>query len=826
MPALQVTTDMRTFRMAALILLMTACTLRPSGISDTGASAAATYASAGTSAQPSDGPNQVARPLRLARRAAPSIADIEAVRNESQLPAALIGAKLVASSGRTLYFAPASGLDTIYAVDAFDGTVRWHRENMKAVGASESLAFVAIEPTATMPGSVLELSARDGHQELTYPGYWAGSVLHGYFYATHGSQSGPTTFAAYDGKGGRKLWSVPGTANVGGPPTLIGKTLLQSFSESGAILVNAMHAFDVTTGRELWRRGYGPLPLGTASRAVYLDTTWFPMQLDTFSPLCVGSVDLATGALLHEYCYHPDRARNWPRGDRATVSAENTHVGAGFVTFELNGSWYRYDADRDPDHARASRLDGIGDIANWLDGRHALVVSGDSVSLATWLPDRIDLQPLGSGTLRAPVAVSDSGTRYAVIGSRLLSLDEAGRRIRAIGSVSCATVVDVIALLASVAVRCGSEHAGSLETLMSFRTSTAPLVDAYVHPLPAAVPRFALAITSKPLPPAGTEPFDRQWWPSSIAPGPEGSLALVLIATSMNRPSGIGRVSADGDVRLVRLSEVERGAHPQDAVVDAHGTIWFNDDRLPTITSLARDGSIRNVPMAAASDSPTPESSNVSSRAIQRRFSKRGRLGVRLAIGPDGEAWFARSHPANIIGRVDGTRTFAVPTRFGDVLALVGGHDGAVWFLSADSIGRVGFDGTFTRVPLPEDFADHGYPKRRLIAGLTKTVWVAAGGKLAEVDARNVLRTWSLPNASSGIAGLTIGCDGTVYAADTLAAQVARFAPDGTVEEHETGLSSLDGLATSSDCRLWFVGGANAPTQKVGIFSFEPSLRP
>ncbi len=145
-----------------------------------------------------------------------------------------------------------------------------------------------------------------------------------------------------------------------------------------------------------------------------------------------------------------------------------------------------------------------------------------------------------------------------------------------------------------------------------------------------------------------------------------------------------------------------------------------------------------------------------------------------------------------------------------------------MWFLTADAVGRLALDGTFARVALPESFTRAGYPAPRLVAGRANAMWVTAGKQLAEVDAHRVLRTWSLPNASSTIAGLTVGCDGSVYAADALGTQLARFAPDGSVEEHETGLYTIDGLATASDCRLWFVGGSNAPAQAVGTFAFKP----
>ena len=209
---------------------------------------------------------------------------------------------------------------------------------------------------------------------------------------------------------GRRLWSNAGNANVGRPPpALVGATLLQSFWESGAILVNAMHAFDVVTGRELWRRGYGPRPLGTGPGVVYLDTTWFPLQLDDYVPLGVGTVDLATGTLLREYYYKPDRARNWPRRANTPFGATGAHVGGGFVTFEVDGAWYRYDADRDPNAAHAVRLDGIDDVATWFTATRALVTA--------------------NGTNRAG-ALAARPHRAAAAGRRCLARAGRGRRRR------------------------------------------------------------------------------------------------------------------------------------------------------------------------------------------------------------------------------------------------------------------------------------------------------------------------------------------------------------------------------------------------------------
>jgi streptogramin lyase len=813
---------MRTLGLVALLLLASACTFRATEAAGTSNRVASPVAS--RTPAPWEGPDQVTPPLPIVRSSPAPIVEMHVERTIAMLPASLAGAKLVASGGRTLYFA--SGRGTISAVGVRTGALRWHTDGIAngVAAASDDLLFVTSAFTAATPSSyALALSTRDGRRVIARPGYWSGAMLHGCYYASRATPGQAQAFAAYDATSGREVWSNRGAENTAGPPTLVGRTLLQSFSESGAISVNAMHAFDVVTGRELWRKGYGPRPLGTGPGVVYLDTTWFPLQLDSYVPLGVGTVDLATGTLRHEYYYKPDVARNWPRPPNTPFGATGAHVGGGFVTFEVNGAWYRYDADRDPNDAHAARLDGIDNVDAWLADTRALVTAQGGVALARWLPDRIVLQPLGNGALRNSVAASDGGTQYAVVGARMLAIDPGGVRIRALGAVPCDRVAEVIALHGSVAVRCAADPTDTAERLIDFADPLAAVAVAAAQPHAPPAPRFSLAVTKSPVPPAGPSPIDRQWWPSSIAPAPDGSLAVVLTpGGDLNRGGAIGRVTASGRVDLIRLPATEPPPLPQDVVVDAHGTMWFNDDRAATVTSLRPNGALRSLQIGPKpGPSPTPRVVVMGGRTM-RIFPRPRTLGIRLAIGPDGEAWYARSHPTRAIGRVDGKRTFAVPDSIGDVQTLVGGHDGALWFLTADAVGRISLDGAFARVALPEAFTRMSYPPRRLIAGRTNTVWVADGRELAEVDAHRILRTWLLPNASSAIAALTVGCDGTVYVADTLGTQLARFAPDGSVEEHDTGLYSIDGLATASDCRMWYVGGSNAPNQGVGTFTFTP----
>ena len=322
-----------------------------------------------------EGPGETTPPLPIVRGAALDVAPPSAAPRALALPALADGAKLRASGGSVAYYFTGTDQEgVVHALDLATGAERWQAGGLRAYDAVASSALLfAGRVQADGNGGTVALDALTGRVVATLPSVDGGHVLDGYFYA-YRYREHSTAFVAFDGRSGREIWESLGTGGVGGQPALVGTTLLQSFSESGAITINAMHGFDVVTGRERWARGYGPAPLGVAGNLIYLDSTWFPVQLDAYFPLAVMTLDVTTGTALHGYGYKPDAARNWPRKPNTPYGATGSHVAGGFVYLQVAGAWYRYDADRPPADAHPVRLDGVNDIAAWFDGG-AMIVS-------------------------------------------------------------------------------------------------------------------------------------------------------------------------------------------------------------------------------------------------------------------------------------------------------------------------------------------------------------------------------------------------------------------------------------------------------------------
>jgi PQQ-like domain len=268
---------------------------------------------AACAAAPPSPPGEPTTPLALAPGDPVAVARAHTSAFATTLPVEVAGAKLVATVAGFGFFA---ARERLVAIDLRNGRERWARDGVspETLAAAHHLVFVVTSRVT----STLALEAEDGRLVATLPNVVNPHVLDDVLYA---ERFGPASsaFIAYDAENGHELWRVFGAPGGSDAPHRIGTTLLQSFGESGAISVDAMHAFDVRTGREVWHRAWGPAPLGVGDGVVYLDHTWFPAQLDSYVPLTVATVAIGTGAVLHEFTYRPDPARNAPPGTRGRI---------------------------------------------------------------------------------------------------------------------------------------------------------------------------------------------------------------------------------------------------------------------------------------------------------------------------------------------------------------------------------------------------------------------------------------------------------------------------------------------------------------------------
>ena len=103
----------------------------------------------------------------------------------------------------------------------------------------------------------------------------------------------------------------------------------------------------------------------------------------------------------------------------------------------------------------------------------------------------------------------------------------------------------------------------------------------------------------------------------------------------IDRQSGIGRVDAQGHITVSMLTG-DPAPWPRDVAVEAHGTVWFNDEHAANVLSIDRGGATHAVLIGV----PTPaEPAAAEATGLRRRVPSPSFLGaIRLAIGADQRA--------------------------------------------------------------------------------------------------------------------------------------------------------------------------------------------
>ncbi|MHB8140114.1 MAG: virginiamycin B lyase family protein [Vulcanimicrobiaceae bacterium] len=661
---------------------------------------------------------------------------------------------------------------------AWDKTLDAQSYNLRPVPAG-------VLAPASIPGSTIAFSRRDGRQLYTIEADVPAGVVGGVLFA-----GGSEVYSAFDPSTGARLWRSPaaGDSLLGQrPPTLHDGLVLQQFSDNGAILHGDLYAFDARTGHVRWvTSSYGIL--GYRRGVAYVDSTWAPEQLDNYVPMTISAIDLGNGKVLDSYTYAPDPARNAGIYHETPVLA---HVAAGYVYIRVGGTWYRYDAERTPGNAHPMRFTHASVLAAFENGVILLRLH-DRLALAHSTVGLMLAHPL-PGTLRSPVVRLADGSRYAIVGNALVAFGHDGTP-RMVGDVACRDVQTLVPWSGYVAVICNGHHGRPSRELLfhDVREQHVPL-----HIAAVRAPHYRVALVRYAIP--SSQSFIKQWWVGPLAPLPNGGVAFTLSAGAMNMEDAIGTVTRDGAFHLRLLGNQTPKPQAGEIVADAHGTVWFNDIYRSTITALAANGSEKT-------------------HTLSNYNTRRPTIGIRLAIGPNGAAWYARSHPNNAIARADGSRTYHVPANYGNVLVLRGGSDGTLWFLTPSRLARVTPGGHFSSVPLPYRSHTRNFEELLLASGTHGEMWLARGTAIYRMSAHGLLAAYHLPNATVRVTALASGCNGTLYVAESVP-QIALVSPSGTLREYPLDGTPIDGLVKTADCALWFISGSNYPRQYVGRLS-------
>jgi streptogramin lyase len=692
------------------------------------------------------------------------------------------------------------------ALDLRNARGRWRRrvDAYPGPGSFVATAHGIAFQSRSNPALVM-LDAASGATRFSLPHTRAAGSIGGVLFAQDYQQS---VYFALDERTGNRLWkSYGGGTQVNGAPFVRGGVLLQPYVDDGAILENVLYGFDPRTGHALWRQYAMNGPIGYRGNVAYIDSTWFPEQLDNYVPLTVASFDIVTGRKIDEYTYKPDPQQN-------AASYRNTpvvsYVSGGYVYLRVNGKWYRYDADRYPTAAHESRLQNL-DIEAAFQGGALLVTRGTRAYIGHGTPSAMVLRPLPNGELRSTF-VWPNGGGYALAGSILYRFDAQGNA-QTVGSADCPAGATIWPWAGNVAVLCDGRE---------FRFADATPAAAKLQVAAPQHPRTRLTLHAYDIPPH--EGLMKQWSVGPIIPGENNGVVLALSPGPMNLASAIGFVSKAGSIAVVPigtdvivsplpsaparptmppLSIVPQPMPPMPTAIafDKHGNAWFNDAWTSGIGKVTA-------------------SREVTTRIVGVKQRMRGGLAIRLSIGPDGEAWFARSQPTRQIARADGSRVFDIPEGFGDALALASASDG-LWFITQTRLGHVSLDGNFTGVDLPDELMNpHAYPAH-VTATDRSSIWIASGSYIARMNERGVVSHYTLPDATLGVRAMVTACDGSLYVAET-APEVLRLPPNGTAfERYAIDYRELDGLTRTPDCTLWFVTGTNMPAgeQHVGTLS-------
>ncbi len=300
-----------------------------------------------------------------------------------------------------------------------------------------------------------------------------------------------------------------------------------------------------------------------------------------------------------------------------------------------------------------------------------------------------------------------------------------------------------------------------------------------------------------------TTPLPGLVHPSEIAVLPDGT---VFVGSS--DPGVVAEVTDDGlDVIALGVSSVWDLVVAPDGSVWAHttGEVFRIDDEGGVTTADLPDGTWAASLSVGADGRMWASGLNVLHRVAADGSVETELLGVANpfmgAAGPDGQAWIG--------GFLDGHVARISPAGELEVVADVGqayygmatGPDGNLWVTGGD-LYRVTTAGEVTAFPLPgiEDAWD-------IDVGPDGNLWVVdRGGAVGRVGLDGTITVYPLPLGFGEPFRIAAGGDGNLWVNELDGKDVARVAPDGTIDVFSMPVDgSVASIATDPNGAIWMV---------------------
>jgi virginiamycin B lyase len=199
-------------------------------------------------------------------------------------------------------------------------------------------------------------------------------------------------------------------------------------------------------------------------------------------------------------------------------------------------------------------------------------------------------------------------------------------------------------------------------------------------------------------------------------------------------------------------------------------------------------------------------------------------MAERITAGPDGALWFTTPYS---IGRVTPTGEFAdfpVPTGTRP-RNIVAGSDAALWFTSSDGVGRITVNGSLRHFDLP----DHALPGDGIAAGPDGAVWLpislpnrrgvsVPNEAIGRIESDGAFTRFDLPSEETapdrGLGDIVSGPDGALWFTERISNRIGRMTTSGQYTAFEISYAPPtfppintfrpQHLEVGADGALWF----------------------